>query len=140
MIGYILLASGIAYVSWSLACLEINARKALALGIPIVRLPIDVNNIFWILLQPHVWKVLDCLPFPWASYPRVVRYLRRGWYIPDKAESHVQLGPVWALVTPVAFDVHVAEPDAILEILTRRGDFQRPIAELSKSYRNKLPL
>ncbi|KAK8129154.1 cytochrome P450 monooxygenase [Apiospora kogelbergensis] len=130
MIGYILLASGIAYVAWSLACLEINARKALALGIPIVRLPIDVNNIFWILLQPHIWKVLDCLPFPWASYPRVVRYLRRGWYIPAKAESHVQLGPVWALVTPVAFDVHVAEPDAILEILTRRGDFQRPIAEL----------
>jgi hypothetical protein len=36
-------------------------------------------------------------------------------------------------VSPVSINIHVADPDAIRDIVTRRGDFQRPTAELSTS-------
>ncbi|ETS77360.1 hypothetical protein PFICI_11234 [Pestalotiopsis fici W106-1] len=125
-----LLALASAYIVWSFVCLETNVRNARALDFPVVRLPIDANNVFWILLQPHVWTILDHLPFNWSSYPRFVRYSRRGWYVAERADAHVHLGPVWALVSPVSINVHVADPDTIQDIVTRRGDFQRPSAEL----------
>ncbi|KAI0190105.1 cytochrome P450 [Astrocystis sublimbata] len=130
MLAILSVGAGLAYVIWIIVCLELNVRKAKALNIPIVRLPIDSNNVIWILLQPHVWKILDALPFFWASYPRFVRFSRRGWFFDERATIHEQVGPVWALVTPVAINVHFADPDSIRDIVTRRGDFQRPIAEL----------
>ncbi|KAK8040140.1 cytochrome P450 monooxygenase [Apiospora rasikravindrae] len=130
MLSQVLFSVALAYIGWSFACLEANVRKARSLGVPVLRLPIDVNNVFWILLQPHIWKVLDSLPFQWSSYPRVVRYLRRGWYMHAKAEAHELLGPVWALAAPVTFVIHVADPDAIQHILNRPGDFQRPYEEM----------
>lgn len=131
MIGELLLGCALAYILWTIACLEANVHKARDFKVPVVRLPIDANNIFWIILQPHVWKVLDRLPFDWSSYPRFVRFSRRGWYFAERAEAHVQLGPVWALVSPMAINLHFADPDTIRDIVTRRGDFQRPTKELS---------
>ncbi|KAK7978719.1 cytochrome P450 monooxygenase [Apiospora saccharicola] len=128
MLAYSLVALVLSYIGWTLICLEANVRKARRLGVPVQRLPVDVHNLLWIIIQPHIWKVLDRLPIPWASYPTCIRYARRGWYVPAKAEAHVRMGPVWALVTPVMIDVHVADPDAILDMVTRRGDFQRPHA------------
>lgn len=133
MLAYFVACSVLAYAGWTLVCLEANVRQARRLGVPVVRLPVDVNNLLWILVQPHVWKVLDRLPVPWSAYPTCVRYARRGWYMPARAEAHVRLGPVWALATPVQICVHVADPDAILDMVTRRGDFQRPGPELSKA-------
>ncbi|KAM0809428.1 hypothetical protein AB5N19_09771 [Seiridium cardinale] len=130
MLSLVVLGLAVAYSVWSFVCLEANVRKARSLGLPVVRLPIDANNVFWILLQPHVWNILDRLPFSWRSYPRFVRYARRGWYFDERADAHVHLGPTWALVSPVCINVHVADPNAIQDIVTRRGDFQRPTAEL----------
>ncbi|KAI0968467.1 cytochrome P450 [Xylaria arbuscula] len=124
------LGAGLAYIIWTIACLEANVRKARPLTVPIVRLPIDSNNVLWILLQSHVWKVLDRLPIHWSSYPRFVRLSRREWFFAERATIHEQIGPVWALVSPVAVNIHFADPDTIRDIVTRRGDFQRPIAEL----------
>ncbi|KAI1471097.1 putative cytochrome P450 [Daldinia caldariorum] len=130
MIVELLLGCALAYIVWSIACLEANVRKARDFQVPIVRLPIDANNVLWILLQPHVWKILDGLPFNWSSYPRFVRFSRRGWYFAERAKAHEQLGPVWALVSPMAINLHFADPDTIRDIVTRRGDFQRPTKEL----------
>ncbi|KAI1275122.1 putative cytochrome P450 [Xylaria sp. FL0933] len=130
MLAILCVSAALAYIIWTVACLEANVRKAKALNVPIVRLPIDSNNVTWILLQSHVWNVLDKLPIDWASYPRFVRFSRRGWFFAERAKIHEQIGPVWALVSPVAINVHFADPDTIRDIVTRRGDFQRPIAEL----------
>ncbi|KAI1081624.1 putative cytochrome P450 [Whalleya microplaca] len=130
MLSELLLGCILTYIVWSFVCLEANVHKARDFKVPIVRLPIDVNNVFWILLQPLIWKILDRFPFNWSSYPRFVRFSRRGWYFAERAEAHVQLGPVWALVTPMAINLHFADPDTIRDIVTRRGDFQRPYKEL----------
>ncbi|RYO79854.1 hypothetical protein DL766_003109 [Monosporascus sp. MC13-8B] len=129
MIVQLFLGSVLAYLLWSIICLEINARKARSLKVPFVRIPIDSNNVPWTIVQPHVWNILDRLPIKWSSYPDFVRYSRRGWHFADKSETHVRLGPVWALVTPVAIYLHFADADAINEIFTRRTDFVRPIKE-----------
>ncbi|KAH9905463.1 cytochrome P450 [Xylariomycetidae sp. FL2044] len=121
----------VAYVAWTFVCLELNVRDARRIGIAYVRLPVDSNNVLWTIFQPLVWNILDRLPFAWTSYPYFVRYSRRGWHFSDKSDTHVRLGPVWALVTPVAVYLHIADADAIHDIFLRRADFVRPIKEYS---------
>ena len=103
--------------------MEINYRRALTMDIPLVRLPVDPMNIAWLILEPHLWRLLDCLPVDWGTFGH---YSRRGWYFHDKAASHLRYGPAWALVTPRDIYVSVSDPDAIHDIFVRRGDFLRP--------------
>ncbi len=123
----------LAYFLWTAYCLESNVRKARALGVPVVRCPLDHNNLAWMIFQPFVWKVVDRLPIQWKSLPAFVRITRRGWHFMEKADLHVRLGPVWAMVTPVVVQLHFADPDAIDDIMTRRKDFNRPVKEYSES-------
>ncbi|KAI1848300.1 hypothetical protein JX265_013826 [Neoarthrinium moseri] len=109
MISQLFLGSALAYTVWSIACLEANVRKAREFKVPVVRLSIDENNVFWILLQRSVVSI---------GSPSVGLH------------PHLQLGPVWALVSPMAINLHFADPDTIQDILMRRGDFQRPTKEL----------
>ena len=129
MISQILLSLGLVYLAWSYIAMEINHRRASAMGIPLVRLFIDPLNIPWIIFEPTVWRLLDLLPFRWGTFEH---YSRRGWHFHDKAKSHVRYGPIWALVTPRDIYVYVADPDAIREIFDRRGDFLRPSKMYSK--------
>ncbi|KAI0101359.1 putative cytochrome P450 [Nemania sp. FL0031] len=125
MLAFLIVNACLAYVTWTIACLEANVRKAEALKVPTVSLPIDSNNVIWILLQPHVWEILDRLPIKWSSYPRFVRFS-----LHERARIYEEVGPMWALVSLMAINIHFADPDAIRDILKRRGDFQRPYAEL----------
>ncbi|KAL8707496.1 MAG: hypothetical protein Q9220_007486 [cf. Caloplaca sp. 1 TL-2023] len=131
MIAEILLSIGIAYTAWSWIALEINYRRASSMGIPLLRLFIDPQNVPWLLLEPLIWRVLDLVPLDWGTFGR---YSRRGWHFRDKADSHLKYGAVWALVTPRDIYVYVADPDAITDIFHRRGDFLRP----SKLYSSRL--
>ena len=124
MIPQIILALGLAYATWSFICMEINYRRASAIGIPLVRLPIDPMNIPWTILEPHLWRLLDLSPFNWGTFGL---YSRRGWHFHEKAKSHLRYGPVWALVTPRDIHIHVGDPDAVHDMFTRRTDFIRPV-------------
>lgn len=127
---FLLLSSGfLAYFTWSVICLEINVRKARAMGVPSIRVPIDFLNMPWMTLQPLVWSITDRLPIPWSSYPDCVRFSRRGWHFADKSHTHVRLGPVFALVTPGAVYLHFVDAEAISDMFSRREDFVRPIKE-----------
>lgn len=100
--------------------MEINCRRASSMGIPLIRLPVDPMNMAWLILESSFWSLLDRIPIEWGMFGR---YSRRGWHFQDKAKSHIQYGPVWALVTPRDIYVYVADPDAIHEIFVRRLDF-----------------
>ncbi|KAF2870624.1 cytochrome P450 [Massariosphaeria phaeospora] len=119
----ILIGSAAGYVAWSLVCLEINYKRASAMGIPLVRIPIDPLNFLWQVVEPNLWPALDFLRLP---LPASTLYMRRGWFFADKAESHVRYGPIWATVTPRGIHVQVSDPEANHAIFTRRGDFVRP--------------
>jgi hypothetical protein len=80
MIALLLLGVCAAYLVWSLVALEINYRRASTMGIPLVRLPIDPLNLPWLILEPLIWRLLDCLPFDCGTFGR---YARRGWHFSD---------------------------------------------------------
>ncbi|GAW24572.1 hypothetical protein ANO14919_141590 [Xylariales sp. No.14919] len=127
MIILLLLSAALAYLAWTLVCLEVNVRKARALQVPIVRIPVDGNNNIWVIFQPLVWAVLDrCIPVQWSSYPDFVRFSHRNWHFLEKSRPNARFGPVWVLVSPTGMSLHVAEPTAILEIFSRWKDFVRP--------------
>ncbi|KAL4942116.1 hypothetical protein BDV06DRAFT_235631 [Aspergillus oleicola] len=92
----------LAYLGWSIVTLEINYRRAATMGIPCVRLIVDPQNLAWMMLESHVWRILDRLPIDWGTFGK---YARRERHFADKASSHLRYGPAWAL---------------------RRFDFQRP--------------
>jgi len=126
MILSLLVASAIAYTAWSLICMEANVRKARALHVPVIRIPIDPMNVPWMVFQPLVWKVLDSLPF---DHPDSIRLCRWGWYVHEYSNIHAKLGPAFALVSPVSFYLHVADPEAVHDLLWKRKAFLRPVKE-----------
>lgn len=132
MFVQLFIALVLAHLAWSLVALEINVRKARALNVPVVRLPVDPVNFLWIFLQGYVWALLDRLPIPWSSYPDFIRFSYRGWHFREKSHPAVRFGPVWALVTPVTFYLHFTDPDAIRDLFVRRSDFIRPTKNYSK--------
>jgi hypothetical protein len=130
MLEYVLALVG-AYVAWSLVCLELNYRRTLSMGVPLIRLPIDPMNIPFQVIEPHLFRVLDFLPV--LLIPNCIWYLRRGWFFPDKADTHVRYGPIFAFVTPRGVHVYISDADAIADIFRRRLDFKRPIENYSMS-------
>ncbi|GLA27272.1 cytochrome P450 [Aspergillus phoenicis ATCC 13157] len=115
----------LAYLAWSMVTMEINYRRASSMGIPLVRLYIDPQNVLWMVFEPIIWPWLNKLPINWRNYS-FGRYSRRGWYFADRGESHKRYGPMWALVTPRDIYINVADPNAIHDIFQRRTDFIRP--------------
>ncbi|KAF1995035.1 cytochrome P450 [Amniculicola lignicola CBS 123094] len=112
------------YLGYSLVCLELNYRRASAIGIPLVRVPIDPLNILFQVLEPHLFKLLDLIPS--NILPTFVPYMRRGWFFMDKADSHLRYGPIFACVTPRGVHIQVCDSEAIHDIFSRRLDFIRP--------------
>ncbi|KAI8948537.1 putative cytochrome P450 [Xylaria longipes] len=127
MIISLLLSSALAYLVWTLVCLELNVRKARALQIPVVRSPVSAESNLWVIIQPLVWKILDnCVAIPWSSYPDFVRFSHRNWHFLEKSRPTERFGSAWALASPAGISLHVADPDAITEIYSRWKDFVRP--------------
>lgn len=132
MIAALVLGVTLVYIFWTLVCLEVNVRKARALGVPVVRTPFDVNGHLWVVVQPLVWKFLACFPISWSSYPDIIRFSHRNWNFLEKSNPTARLGPVWALVCPGGVHLYFADPDAIEDIFTRWREFVRPVHKYSK--------
>ncbi|KAF1957295.1 putative cytochrome P450 monooxygenase [Byssothecium circinans] len=123
MLEYVIAALGL-YLGFSFICLELNYSRASTMGIPLVRVPVDPLNIPFQVIEPHLFKLLDLLPS--EALPTFVRYLRRGWFFLDKADSHLRYGPIFACVTPRGILIQVCDSEAIHDMFTRRLDFIRP--------------
>ncbi|CAJ2512846.1 Uu.00g009650.m01.CDS01 [Anthostomella pinea] len=129
MIISLLLSSVLGYLVWTVVCLEANVRKARALQVPVVRIPFSAESNTLVIFQPVVWAALSrCLPsIPWSSYPDFVRFSHRNWHFLEKSRPTERFGPVWVLVSPAGISLHVADPDAIVEIYSRWRAFVRPV-------------
>ena len=129
MIPQILLTLGLAWLSYSALTLGNNYRRARAMKVPLIRIPVSPLNTFWIVIAPLVFWILDRLPFPDGNFNRYARY---GWHFRDKAASHVQMGDAWAIVTPRETLLHICNAEAINDIFARRPDFVRPVQMYSQ--------
>lgn len=131
-----LAAAAALYMGWCFICLERNIKRASSMQTPLVRLPIDPLNLLWQVFGTHVFKIVDLLP-P-ILLPRFVRYMRRGWFFGDKADSHLRYGPVWALVSPGGIHIQLCDAEAIQDIFDRRYDFIRPSEMYSKYSKHRI--
>ena len=68
MIAQLLLAVGLAYLTWSLVAMGMKYQRAKSMGIPLVRLPIDPENVIWLVLEPHFGRLLDRLSINWGTF------------------------------------------------------------------------
>ncbi|OOG00095.1 hypothetical protein ASPCADRAFT_161615 [Aspergillus carbonarius ITEM 5010] len=123
MILQLLGLMALAYLAWSLVAMEINYRRASALGIPVVRACIDNSNVLWTIIQPQLQPWLDRIPIDWGNFGR---YCRRDWAVIDGNQSFLRYGPIWALATPCEIYIHIVDSEAIHDIFQRRTDFIRP--------------
>jgi hypothetical protein len=124
------------YVGWSLLCMEIVYRRHSAIGVPLLRLPIDPLNIPYQVFEPHFFRFIDALPA--KLVPNFVQYMRRGWFFSDKSTSHQRYGPIFGFATPRRLHLYVADSDAVHDMFTRRLDFQRPSENYSKSFPSEI--
>uniref|UniRef100_A0A8H7MYT6 Uncharacterized protein n=1 Tax=Bionectria ochroleuca TaxID=29856 RepID=A0A8H7MYT6_BIOOC len=118
----LLLLSPLLYVAWNIISLRRNIAKCRSMGVPVVWVPIDHRNFFWLLIQGYVWDFIDSYNRPWSSIPTYIRFTRPGWQFYDKGDTHVKLGPVWALVTPANTFINVSDPKAIEAMVNHRKD------------------
>ncbi|KAH7130051.1 cytochrome P450 [Dendryphion nanum] len=123
MILLLILLTVPSYILWTLICLEINHRRASRMGIPLIRIPVDFFNVPFQVFEPFLWSTLSFFNIP---LPYCARYMKRGWHFTEKARSHLELGPVFAFVTPKEVSVQLCDPEAIHEVWGRRADFPRP--------------
>lgn len=114
----------VGWITYSGVCLTLNFRRARQMEVPLIIVPVSPMNVFWLAVEPLVFGMLDNMPFDFGTF---TRYGRRGWHFKDKADSHMELGDVFASVTPVENFLHIADPSAILEIFSRKTDFVRPV-------------
>ena len=135
MIIEVLVGAVLSYTLWSLVTLQINYRRASSMGVPLIRQPVDPLNIPFTVLEPHLFGLLDLFPI---QLPSFLYYLRRGWHFGDKADTHLEHGPIWALVTPRDIHLHVSDSEAIHSIFSRRGEFIRP-SKMYSEFRTRDP-
>lgn len=124
MILQLLLGLAVAWLLYSRMALAKNLRRAQAIDFPLLTVPVSPMNVFWIEIEPLVFRIIDSLPFSLGTFGR---YGRRGWHFLDKAASHLELGDSFALVTRRETFLHICDPDAINDVFARRQDFVRPI-------------
>lgn len=101
-----------------------NYADARTIGIPIRFIPISPVNPFWVLLDRRVLSVLRYIPF--VSGSSFARYNYRGWEVDDRWLSHFQMGDIWCLVTPAKNWIYINDPETLMQVFKRGGDFDRP--------------
>ena len=129
MIYQLITVPAIAWLIYSTICLIINIRRARTIGLPTIILPISPNNILWVLCEPFVLPIIDCLPFSFGNFRR---YCNREWRYTEKYRPHLKLGDAWILVSPDANVLCLSNPEVVEELFLRRWDFKRPLHLYSK--------
>ncbi|EJD40944.1 hypothetical protein AURDEDRAFT_169922 [Auricularia subglabra TFB-10046 SS5] len=122
----LLLASSIAIgamycVSTTYRTYQRNKQAAIASGLPYICVPVNTWSPLWQVLGPIFARICDRLPFQLGSW---VQDVRPAWT--QKNDLHAKHGPVFMVITPWSMGVHVTDPDAVIDIVTRRTDFPKP--------------
>ena len=94
---FVCVVSAMAWVLYSWYCLFINYLAARKIGVPIAIIPINHENPLWIIVDKILNPLFERLPFGSGNF---TTYNWRGWEFQDKKKSHLELGDVFAVVTP----------------------------------------
>jgi hypothetical protein len=121
----ILVSPFILYFLWSCVRLFRNYRIAKRIGLPVVVVFFDPENLVRILLGHRLRPVVRNIPLV-GNY--LSRFAYTGWEHEDKARLFVELGDAVVFATPGKVWVQVANAESTMEILNgeRQNRFGRP--------------
>ncbi|KAH8772005.1 putative cytochrome P450 [Diaporthe sp. PMI_573] len=118
------LALGATWTAYNVYCLYCNYQEARKIGIPIRIIPIDHLNRLWLLLDKKIVGLVKTLPGILGNN-NFTRFNYRGWHEKDGTAAHDEMGEAFVLVTPSHNWIHLADPEAIMDLYRRGKDFPR---------------
>jgi hypothetical protein len=118
------------YVLYTIANLHTYHKSLRHLPIPIFISPVSPINPIWTSFRTRLIPLVNKLPFGLGAFARMSYF---GWSFDDKYAVHEELGDLVGLVTPGGNELHVADAEAMVEIMARRRDFPKPV-ELYSEY------
>lgn len=111
--------------SWTLLSLLKNYKTARQIGLPLITSPVTPLNPFWILtwqLFPPI-LFLRYLPFGLGTWARCT-YM--GWNFDDQHALHDDFDDIFTIVTPGCNEIVIADPEAVVNVFSRRKDHIKP--------------
>ena len=126
----------VAWLLYLISCFTTNYRRVVKLGLPIVPSPINPLSPFWMILQKHIGPICQALPFGLGS---TIGYNRTGWEYAQQLKLHLELGDAWFHVSTGRNQLMIANAEAIVEVFSRRQDFQKPVF-LYRKLGGKVPI
>jgi len=115
----------LAWFLWMFTSLVKNYWIARKIGLPMIISPATPLNPLWIICYRVFPQVLLLKHLPWGL-GRWARCTFMGWTFNDKYALHDELGELFAVVSPGAIEVIVADPQAAHAVLARRKDYIKP--------------
>ena len=114
-----------AYLLHTGYCLLVNYLKVRHIGLPLRVIPISPENPLWMIVDKKIFiPLFNRLPFGTGSF---TRYNWRGWEFKDKANSHLEMGDAFVIITPGRNWFYLCNAEALVDIFHRRDDFPRPL-------------
>jgi hypothetical protein len=106
-------------------CLFANYWIIRNIGLPLRVVPISPENPLWMIVDKKVFiPIFERSPFGTGSF---TRYNWRGWEFKDKAQSHLEMGDAFVLITPGRNWFYLCNAEALADVFHRRVDFPRPL-------------
>jgi hypothetical protein len=106
-------------------CLFANYWIIRNIGVPLRVVPISPENPLWMIVDKKVFiPIFERLPFGTGSF---TRYNWRGWEFKDKAQSHLEMGDAFVLITPGRNWFYLCDAEGLADVFHRRVDFPRPL-------------
>ena len=117
----------ISLVLWIAYRLGSNYVVARRVGVPIVIVPINPESPLWMLLTDVLGRYINFV-LSWTPYGKIFsRYAHRGWDTRDKAQTFIELGDAFILVTAGKNWLYLCNGDTFADLLQRRNEFKRPL-------------
>ena len=113
-------------------CLASNYIRAKRIGVPLVVLPVSLENPLWLLFGDSIVAIIKRL----FGESRFTRFSIRGWVYFDKYAAALELGDHFAFVTRAKIWFFVCDARTLNEVFQRSHDFQRPLEILGKPLRS----
>jgi hypothetical protein len=108
-------------IVWYGSLLLANYRLARKSGFPVLLMPVDKSNIFWMIfsvpLRPVFMRILPTFAYEWLR-PSIY-----GWEFRYRWQVQESVGPSFILAYPKQNELWTAEPEVCLAVLSRRKDF-----------------
>jgi len=113
---------------WSAISFQANYAKAKQTGLPILTRYISPTNPLWMVCGSTITRTLSALGLCTTNFRRFYFF---GWEANERHQVHVELGPLFLLVSPGGNWLYVSDAEVIDNVLRHPKAFRRNMEQMS---------